>query len=143
MRAVPPLPRCHRCGGLARPNILMFGDWTWIGGRYEPQERDLNGWLGGLVQAQARLAVVELGAGKAIPTVRWRAEGVARAAAASGHQSGGALIRINPDPLAAGVPRGAGVALRAGALAALTAIDWRLRDTTLRSAVEVDDTDPA
>lgn len=90
----------------------MFGDWTWIGGRYEPQERDLNGWLGGLVQAKARLAVVELGAGKAIPTVRWRAEGVARAAAASGQQSGGALIRINPDPLAAGVPRGAGVALR-------------------------------
>lgn len=121
----------------------MFGDWTWIGGRYEPQERDLNGWLGGLVQAKARLAVVELGAGKAIPTVRWRAEGVARAAAASGHQSGGALIRINPDPLAAGVPRGAGVALRAGALAALTAIDWRLRDTTLRSAVEADDTGPA
>jgi NAD-dependent SIR2 family protein deacetylase len=26
MRAVPPLPRCRRCGGLARPNILKFGD---------------------------------------------------------------------------------------------------------------------
>ena len=22
-----PMPRCPRCGALARPNILMFGDW--------------------------------------------------------------------------------------------------------------------
>jgi hypothetical protein len=46
--------------------------------------------------------------------------------AASGRRSGGTLIRINPDPAAAAVPPGAGVALRAGALAALTAIDARL-----------------
>jgi hypothetical protein len=47
--------------------------------------------------------------------------------AVSGQYSGGSLIRINPDPVAAAVPPGTGVALRAGALAALTAIDARLR----------------
>ena len=26
MRAVPPVPSCPRCGGVARPNIIMFGD---------------------------------------------------------------------------------------------------------------------
>ena len=28
-RARPPLPCCPQCGALARPNILMFGDWGW------------------------------------------------------------------------------------------------------------------
>ncbi len=27
-RARSALPRCPHCGGLARPNILMFGDWS-------------------------------------------------------------------------------------------------------------------
>ena len=31
--AIEPLPRCKNCGGLARPNILMFGDGTWIDSR--------------------------------------------------------------------------------------------------------------
>jgi hypothetical protein len=75
-----------------------------------------------LARTQARLVVVELGAGKAIPTVRMRAERIAATAAA-----GGSLIRVNPDPAAAVVPPGAGIALPAGALAALTAIDARLR----------------
>lgn len=29
MRAEGELPRCPSCGGLARPNILMFGDLDW------------------------------------------------------------------------------------------------------------------
>src|SRR5262249_16202835 len=29
MRAREPLPACPKCGALARPNILMFGDWGW------------------------------------------------------------------------------------------------------------------
>jgi NAD-dependent SIR2 family protein deacetylase len=124
MRAVPPLPRCRHCGGLARPNILMFGDWTWT---YKPavvQENEFDAWLRKLALDEARLVVVELGAGKAIPTVRMRAERIA--ASGVGLRSGGALIRINPDPRAAAVPRGAGVSLQAGALAALAAIDARL-----------------
>ena len=30
-------PRCPHCGGLARPNILMFGDWEWLEQRTEAQ----------------------------------------------------------------------------------------------------------
>src|SRR6476469_10538792 len=29
-RAAEPLPRCNCCGGLARPNVLMFGDVNWV-----------------------------------------------------------------------------------------------------------------
>jgi NAD-dependent SIR2 family protein deacetylase len=133
MRAVLPLPRCRHCGGLARPNILMFGDWFWVGDPADAQERELAGWLRMRTRARGRLVVVELGAGKAIPTVRMRAERTATTAAANGRRSGGSLIRINPDPAAAAAPPGAGVALPAGALAALTAIDARLRHSGFRS----------
>jgi NAD-dependent SIR2 family protein deacetylase len=131
MRAVPPLPRCRRCGGLARPNILMFGDWTWIGEAADAQERKLADWLNVLARARARLTVIELGAGTDLRTVRMRAERTAATLAAGARRSGGALIRINPR--AAAVPHGAGVSLQAGALAALTAIDARLRDFTRAS----------
>jgi len=71
--------------------------------------------------------VVELGAGKAIPMMRMRAHRTAATAATSGRRSRGSLIRINPDPAAGAVLHGAGVAQPAGALAALTTIDARLR----------------
>ena len=118
MRASPPLPRCRRCGGLARPNILMFGDLSFIPDAADAGEGDLAAFVAVLAARGRRLAVVELGAGKAIPTVRLRAERIARAA-------GGQLIRINPDGAAAGL-RAGGTSLQAGALAALTAIDRRL-----------------
>jgi NAD-dependent SIR2 family protein deacetylase len=131
MRAVPPLPRCRRCDGLARPNVLMFGDGAWISNPSDAQEHELAGWLRMLARAHGHLVVVvELGAGKAIPTVRIRAEHTAATEPAIGRRSGGSLIRINPDPAAAAVPPGAGVSLPAGALAALTAIDARLRYLT-------------
>ena len=39
-RAREPLPRCPRCGAMARPNILMFGDWSWVEDRTEAVARD-------------------------------------------------------------------------------------------------------
>ena len=36
-----PLPRCPACGGLARPNILMFDDWEWIAERTARQQQRL------------------------------------------------------------------------------------------------------
>jgi NAD-dependent SIR2 family protein deacetylase len=88
-RALDPLPRCRYCPGLARPNILMFGDWSWLGHRTEAQEAHFNDWLSDLAKSSARVAVVELGAGSAIPTVRYTSERVAG-------QLGGTLIRVNP-----------------------------------------------
>ncbi|KPM53455.1 NAD-dependent protein deacetylase [Frankia sp. R43] len=116
MRAREPLPRCPRCGSLARPNILMFGDWNWVGLRTEQATRACMSWLDGHFAGggDARLAVIELGAGTAVPTVRLLAESVA----------GSRLIRVNP--VEAGVRAGGGVSLPLGALTALTELDARL-----------------
>lgn len=111
MRAADPLPACPKCGGLARPNILMFGDWGWEEERNRRQGRKLHAWLAKL--EGKRVVAVECGAGGAIPTVRRFCE---RTAAAHG----GTLIRINPrEP---GVPRG-GIGLSLGAREALERID--------------------
>lgn len=88
-RALEPMPRCRNCPALARPNILMFGDWSWLGQRTEAQEQQFAAWLDGLVKCAAKLAVIELGAGSAIPTVRRTSEQVRQ-------RLGGTLIRINP-----------------------------------------------
>lgn len=72
MRARPPLPACPFCGRLARPNVLMFGDWGWQPQRSQEQALRLRGWLDGV--AGMRLAVVECGAGTAVPSVRRMAE---------------------------------------------------------------------
>lgn len=112
MRACSPLPRCERCGAVARPNILMFGDGDWVPDRSQAQLDALRTWQA----RQSDLVVVELGAGQAIPTVRWHAE--------SASVDTGALVRINPrEPE---IPGSKGVSLAVGALAALRAIDARL-----------------
>ncbi len=107
LRARPPLPQCIRCGQLARPNILMFGDGGWISHRSDEQQRRYRDWLEQL--AGKRLAVIEFGAGTAVPTVRWECE-----------DRGVQLIRVNPrDPEA---PPGS-IVLPVGALQAIQAID--------------------
>lgn len=112
MRAVAPLPECASCGALARPNILMFGDFEWVSGRSHAQLDALDAWR----REQRDLVVIEIGAGLAVPTVRRHAE---LCSAASG-----ALVRINPrEPE---VRHGRGVSLPVGALEALTAIDAHL-----------------
>ncbi|UCF39423.1 MAG: NAD-dependent deacetylase [Acidobacteriota bacterium] len=92
-RALPPLPLCPQCGGMARPNILMFGDWAWNSENTDQQSRRLTRWLSETVpEVAGKLAVVELGAGKAVPTVRHMSEHLA-------HRMKAPLIRINPrDP---------------------------------------------
>ncbi len=84
-----PLPNCIQCDKLARPNILMFGDWGWIPVRSNNQEIRLNNWLLQLEKENKKLVIVELGAGKAIPTVRMKSEEICRRLNAT-------LIRINP-----------------------------------------------
>jgi NAD-dependent SIR2 family protein deacetylase len=59
MRAEPPLPSCPRCGGLARPNILMFGDFGWVPDRTDQQAREHTEWVRSL--RGSRLVVVEIG----------------------------------------------------------------------------------
>jgi NAD-dependent SIR2 family protein deacetylase len=114
MRALHPLPRCPHCGALARPNILMFGDWGWDALHAEAQDRRLFSWLNSL--GGARLVIVECGAGTAVPTVRLYCQDAAG-------RHGGALIRINArEPE---VPSGH-ISLKMKALDALEALDTRL-----------------
>lgn len=75
-------PRCPHCGGVARPNILMFGDGGWLDHRSALQEANLKTWL----RKVQRPVIIEIGAGHSIPTVR-----------RFGEELNGFLIRINPD----------------------------------------------
>ncbi|MFC1513851.1 NAD-dependent deacetylase [candidate division KSB1 bacterium] len=83
------LPKCKNCGTLARPNILMFGDWMWNSHRTESQSIRLNNWLSEVSESNYKLVVIETGAGQAVPTVRMKSEYVS-------HIHNATLIRINP-----------------------------------------------
>jgi NAD-dependent SIR2 family protein deacetylase len=88
-RAEPPLPACPRCGRLARPNILMFGDARWDASRTQEQDRRLDVWLAQVERAKARLVIVECGAGTAVPSVRVMSEHLVS-------RLGATVLRINP-----------------------------------------------
>lgn len=70
------IPRCPRCGVVSRPNILMFGDWGWIGDRTEQQQQRWNTFLE--EQYGKRTVVIELGAGTAVPSIRSLSERLGR-----------------------------------------------------------------
>lgn len=97
-RAYGKLPKCMFCGKLARPNILMFGDWGYLSVREYEQTSRFNTWLRENTARNLKTVVIEIGAGKAIPTIRLHSEDIFR-------QYGAKLIRINPRDYS--VPNGA------------------------------------
>jgi NAD-dependent SIR2 family protein deacetylase len=103
------LPTCRRCGCVARPNILMFGDWGWCSDRSERQQQHYRAWRHGV----ERPLVIELGAGEAIPTAR-----------RFGESQLCPLVRINPSDHE--VRTSNGIAMACGALAGLQAIEAML-----------------
>lgn len=115
MRAKEPLPCCPACGGTARPNILMFGDYDFDFSATDDQYEAYRRWLRSV--ADEGVVVVECGAGTAIPTVRHHCETLVR-------ETGGTLIRINVRDFQT-PPGGIGLAL--GASEALQAIDDRMK----------------
>ena len=74
---------------MARPNILMFGDFGWEYARTNGQRERLSSWMDKLEAEGAKLAIVEMGAGTAVPTVRNTSEQIAK-------RFNTPLIRINP-----------------------------------------------
>ena len=88
-KAKEPLPACPFCGEMARPNILMFGDYSWEYARTDRQRERLVKWMDRLETEGARLAIVEIGAGTAVPTVRNTSEQIAA-------RFDVPVIRINP-----------------------------------------------
>eukprot|EP01062_Namystynia_karyoxenos_P027625 TRINITY_DN21144_c0_g1_i1.p1 TRINITY_DN21144_c0_g1~~TRINITY_DN21144_c0_g1_i1.p1 ORF type:complete len:359 (+),score=77.07 TRINITY_DN21144_c0_g1_i1:69-1079(+) len=90
LRVLPdsPLPRVPGTTDLARPNVLMFGDWGVDCTRIWQQDEAFRGWLDKLPPG-VKLAIVEVGAGTAVPTIRHLAEEVAE------RHKDAVLIRVN------------------------------------------------
>ncbi|MGO4579954.1 NAD-dependent deacetylase [Cupriavidus sp. 2TAF22] len=100
-------PHCPHCGSMARPNILMFGDYSWVEEREALSRARLNAWT----QGRGDIVVIELGAGTDIATAR-----------RFGERHAARLIRINARQ--AGVrDTGSGIGLQGTALGVLTALD--------------------
>ena len=114
--ALSDLPNCPRCGAMARPNILMFGDYAWNPGRTDEQGFRMRE----NINQMRRPAIIECGAGTAVPTVRYFCE-----------QTSGSLIRINPRETH--FDYGDGIALRCGAKHGLELIVSQLQILTGKS----------
>ena len=95
----------------------MFNDWNWAPQRSRLQSHRENKWLETLTEPQARVVVIVIGAGIAIPSVRHFSHRIC-------HEFGGRLIRINPTEST--VPSSMDVGIPAGSLAALRGIDVQL-----------------
>jgi NAD-dependent SIR2 family protein deacetylase len=100
------MPTCPHCGGLARPNILMFGDWNWLERYAERQKSRLANWL----KSVERLVVVEIGAGRTVSTVRRFSE-----------RHGPRVMRINPREYT--IPKAVGLGISGGALEVVQLLD--------------------
>jgi len=108
-RLLGELPHCPHCGGLARPNILMFGDWGWHERRTALQYQRLQDWQKNVEKP----VCIEIGAGTHIPSVRHFSE-----------NCGGRLIRINPNES----HTAAGMAIALSGLDAITRIGQALTE---------------
>jgi NAD-dependent SIR2 family protein deacetylase len=82
-------PQCDHCGAVVRPNILMFGDWSWNERRSYEQRSRFDSFLNTVRTQNSKLVVIEIGAGEAVPTVRMLSEQAAR-------RTDGFVIRLNP-----------------------------------------------
>lgn len=80
------VPSCINCGNAARPNILMFNDWWYLPARSNAQQRRFEQFI---ARCSKPITVIEIGAGRAIPTIRWEGENL-------GRMHGATVIRINP-----------------------------------------------
>jgi NAD-dependent SIR2 family protein deacetylase len=123
IRTQSSLPRCPNCGGVSRPNILMFNDGDWLTFRCEEQLNRYNNWLGQV--SDKRVVAIEFGAGLAIPTVRNECE-----------QWATTLIRVNPrEAEIPAIYAGEAISLSLGALEAIRQIEALLTQPHSRQSV--------
>jgi NAD-dependent SIR2 family protein deacetylase len=114
MRALR-IPACPSCGRVARPNILMFGDGAWLPGRSSAQARRLDAFLD--EHGERGLAVLEIGAGTAVATIRYLTERL-------GRLPGAGVVRLNPREAQIRAPH---LGIPVGGLEGLRGIDRALR----------------
>lgn len=108
------IPKCKYCSTIARPNILMFGDWGWIEKRTAKQEDRFYSWLQEKQLHNEKIVIIELGAGLAVPTIRMQGEQIAR------KLNKAVLVRINPRDDE--IPDTLGYSIKDGALNGLRKI---------------------
>lgn len=108
---VAMVPQCPRCGRVARPNILMFRDYAWMYQRSRAQEERFEAFM--QRHSSSCVAVIEIGAGSAIPTIRNLSEKLGRLDNAT-------VVRINPWEAHIPAPH---ISLSSGACAALQGLD--------------------
>lgn len=114
LRCTSPLPSCPGCGSVARPNILMFSDFSWNSSILNQQEEQLDFWL--KKNANQHLLILEFGAGLSVPTVRSFCESVK-----ANYEC--RMIRVNPRDY--NVPAGA-YGFPCGALRAIELLNAKL-----------------
>ncbi len=105
------VPTCPNCSATARPNILMFGDFSWIGDRSDKQEDRFREFL--QQHQDDNIVVIEIGAGTSVPTIRNLTLRLARSYNAR-------VIRINPREYEISPPH---ISLPCGGLDGLEKID--------------------
>lgn len=105
------IPLCHNCGTVARPNILMFGDFSWVSDRTDSQGAVFRNFL--YRYREDKAVVVEIGAGTGVPTIRRLTEHL-------GSQRNTTAIRINPREPNIPAPH---ISIACGALEGLRGIE--------------------
>ncbi len=108
------IPKCHNCGAVSRPNILMFGDWEWNSKRTEIQGENFSKWFSSIKRENQQLAIIEIGAGTTIPTIRRLGEKIAKS------YKNSKLIRINPRDFA--INENIGYSIKLGGLEGIKAV---------------------
>ena len=107
------LPQCKYCSNLARPNILMFGDWSFIGSRADKQSELFYQWR--QENRDKKTVIIEIGAGSAIPTIRSFGD-------SASENLNTTLIRINPREYEVNYEGNIGIAL--GGLDGIKTVLW-------------------
>ena len=108
------IPKCPFCGGVARPNTLMFGDAGWVPDRVITQKEKFEAFLE--ANEDKKLVVIEMGAGTLISSIRQESE-------AFGEMFGAKVIRINPKQQGIPAPH---IGLKGGALEMLLGMEMFL-----------------
>ena len=98
----------------------MFGDWSFIESRTEEQQLRLADFTHKHLNDESNsFVVIEIGAGTAVPTVRWHGERLVR------ERKNGLMLRINPRDT--DIPSKKHISLPMGGLEALEKLDMELR----------------
>eukprot|EP00004_Rigifila_ramosa_P026110 TRINITY_DN799_c0_g1_i1.p1 TRINITY_DN799_c0_g1~~TRINITY_DN799_c0_g1_i1.p1 ORF type:complete len:351 (-),score=60.49 TRINITY_DN799_c0_g1_i1:18-1070(-) len=122
-------PKCH-CGKRARPAVYMFGDFYYVGDRDHVPFRRFSRFKQQVPEHESasesptRLVIIEMGAGKNVPTVRDTCEKLLST------RANAALIRINlehPGRDENTTKGGKFIGIQKTSLEALQAIDAELR----------------